>query len=86
MGREIMDCGTLLSLLQTFIKKLCFLIYYLLILNGCTMLFCWWECNLCKYDQLVIDVQQMFRMDLEERAAFIFISVMQNEDVYSSIN
>ena len=52
-----MNYGTLLSLLQTFIKKLYILIYYLLILNGCSLLFCWWECN------LVIDVQQMFRMD-----------------------
>ena len=57
-----MNYGTLLSLLQTFIKKLCFLIYYLLILNDCSLLFCWWECNLRKYDQLDIDVQQMFRM------------------------
>ena len=30
-----MNYGTLLSLLQTFIKKLYILIYYLLILNGC---------------------------------------------------
>ena len=58
-----MNYGTLLSLLQTFIKKLYILIYYLLILNGCSLLFCWWECNLRQYDQLVIDVQQMFRMD-----------------------
>ena len=41
-----MNYGTLLSLLQTFIKKLYILIYYLLILNACSLLFCWWECNL----------------------------------------
>ena len=38
---EIMNYGTLLSLLQTLIKKLCLLIYYLLILNGGSLLFCW---------------------------------------------
>ena len=51
-------------------KKLYILIYYLLILNGCSLLFCWWECNLRKYDQLVIDVQQMLRMDRH----FVFAS------------
>ena len=48
----------------------CFLIYYLLILNGCSLLVCWWERNLRKYDQRVIDVQQMLRMDRH----FVFAS------------
>ena len=71
-----MNYGTLLSLLQTFIKKLFFLIYYLLILNGCSLLFCWWECNLRWYDRHVNDVQQMFRVDRHFVFAFTFISVM----------
>ena len=78
-----MNYGTLLSLLQTFIEKLCILIYYLLILNDCSLLFL----------LVIMVVQQMFRMDRHfvfasgrKRAAFTFISVMQNEDVYSSIN
>ena len=56
-----MNYGTLLSLLQTFIKKFCFLIYYLLILTVVHCYFVGWECNLRKYDQLGIDVQQMLR-------------------------
>ena len=45
-GEENCELWYFAIIIANVYKETLHLIYYLLILNGCSLLFCWWQCNL----------------------------------------